>query len=207
MVHLLGVDSGSKRAIAKQAADDLRLAHLPAAAPTCCRPAGASSKHSRGCGSARARCCRSLCTSTPQDADRELAARVAGCSRRISGPVFLETRDAWPQLGRDALTIDVAKPTAAEQEQAWRSVLGADAGEHARAHRRAVHPQSSGHPADRPARCGRRAGDPAASVWEALRPRVAPAPRLARAADRARGHGWDDLVLPDDGEVAAAPDR
>ncbi len=47
----------------------------------------------------------------------------------MSGLVFLDTRESWPQLGRDALTLDVAKPSAAEQEEAWQKALGEEAGQ------------------------------------------------------------------------------
>src|SRR5262249_31895482 len=43
---------------------------------------------------------------------------------RIEGAVFLDTRESWPGLHKPSLTIDVSKPTSAEQAAAWRSALG-----------------------------------------------------------------------------------
>ena len=43
---------------------------------------------------------------------------------RVAGPVFFETREPWSDLGRDSLMLDVAKPTTAEQKDAWTSYLG-----------------------------------------------------------------------------------
>jgi hypothetical protein len=194
VVHLLGVDSGSKRAIAKQTADDLRLEIYRLGADML--PTGWSELE------AFARLWQRESQMLPialyldaQDADRELPV-VSRLLTWISGLVFLETRDAWPQLGRDALTIDVTKPSAAEQEAAWRSVLGADA--------ESVPARIAGQfTLNFPdiQRIGRRVrsqgGDPVASVWEACV--VGSRPRLDSLAQRleVRGHGWDDLVLPE----------
>src|SRR5262249_57345157 len=38
---------------------------------------------------------------------------------RSRGAMFLDAREAWPDLGRDSISLDVAKPTAAEQQAAW----------------------------------------------------------------------------------------
>jgi len=51
---------------------------------------------------------------------------------RSNGIFFVDTRDVSPELnslGRDALTLDIAKPTPAEQQIAWSNALGPDAGE------------------------------------------------------------------------------
>ncbi len=44
---------------------------------------------------------------------------------RTNGAIFLDTRESWPGLGRSNIAVDIAKPTAAEQQTAWQSVLGA----------------------------------------------------------------------------------
>jgi len=43
---------------------------------------------------------------------------------RSNGVFFLDTLDLWPSLNRLAVAIDVNKPTAAEQQTAWRLALG-----------------------------------------------------------------------------------
>lgn len=43
---------------------------------------------------------------------------------RSNGIFFLDTREPWPELDRESATMDVTKPTAAEQQQAWTEVLG-----------------------------------------------------------------------------------
>jgi hypothetical protein len=43
---------------------------------------------------------------------------------RVAGPIFFETREPWGDLGREAILLDVAKPTPAEQQEAWTASLG-----------------------------------------------------------------------------------
>src|SRR5262249_61060741 len=43
---------------------------------------------------------------------------------RSGGAMFLDAREAWRDLGRDSISLDVAKPPAAEQQAAWAEVLG-----------------------------------------------------------------------------------
>lgn len=61
------------------------------------------------------------------ESEKELPA-VGRFLARMSGLVFLDTRDRWSQLGRDALTLDIAKPSPAEQKAAWQQALGEEAG-------------------------------------------------------------------------------
>ena len=46
---------------------------------------------------------------------------------RADGVIFLGTRESWPRLSRPSFSIDVAKPTAAEQQDMWQAVLGEQA--------------------------------------------------------------------------------
>jgi ATPase family associated with various cellular activities (AAA)/Winged helix domain, variant len=48
---------------------------------------------------------------------------------RIEGAVFLDTRESWPGLHKSSVTIDVSKPSSAEQAAAWHSALGLAAGD------------------------------------------------------------------------------
>jgi hypothetical protein len=45
------------------------------------------------------------------------------------GVIFLGTRESWPRLPRASFSIDVAKPTTAEQQTAWLHALGEHAGD------------------------------------------------------------------------------
>ncbi|WNL45680.1 ATP-binding protein [Dyella sp. BiH032] len=60
------------------------------------------------------------------------AAALKRILARVSGPVFLDTREPWPALGGTALSVDVAKPTSIEQRAHWQHALGASAGDHPR---------------------------------------------------------------------------
>jgi hypothetical protein len=48
---------------------------------------------------------------------------------KSTGLTFLDTRETRSGLGRDVLVLDVAKPTPQEQQAAWSTVLGDEAGE------------------------------------------------------------------------------
>jgi hypothetical protein len=43
---------------------------------------------------------------------------------RAEGIFFLSARETWPHLGRANITMEVAKPTKAEQHAAWKAALG-----------------------------------------------------------------------------------
>jgi hypothetical protein len=49
---------------------------------------------------------------------------------RGMGVTFFDTREPWPELGRESVMVDVAKPVPAEQQAAWREALGESAEEH-----------------------------------------------------------------------------
>lgn len=42
---------------------------------------------------------------------------------RLSGVIFLAVREIWPRLGRENFSIELEKPTTAEQQAAWAKVL------------------------------------------------------------------------------------
>jgi hypothetical protein len=59
--------------------------------------------------------------------DRAASPLTAAIQRLFSrnlGLVFLDTREPWPELGRESVTLDVAKPTPEEQRATWQEVLG-----------------------------------------------------------------------------------
>ena len=43
---------------------------------------------------------------------------------RMEGAVFLDARECWPGLHKLTVTVDIAKPSAAEQAATWQSALG-----------------------------------------------------------------------------------
>ncbi|MEY2548627.1 MAG: hypothetical protein QOD64_1209, partial [Verrucomicrobiota bacterium] len=48
---------------------------------------------------------------------------------RTEGLCFVAAREAWPRAGREFLALDIARPTAAEQQSAWTSELASEAPE------------------------------------------------------------------------------
>jgi len=125
VVQLLGVDTASKQLIAQQAAQALGLTvyRLPADA----LPAAGSELE------ILARLYQRESYLLPivlyldaQEHEKDLPA-VSRFLTRMSGLVFLDTRESWPQNGREVLALDIAKPTLAEQAQIWRRILGNEA--------------------------------------------------------------------------------
>ncbi|MFG3055782.1 ATP-binding protein [Kitasatospora sp. NPDC048239] len=54
----------------------------------------------------------------------EASAVVTRLLAQLHGPVFLDSREAWPHLGPGALVVEVAGPTTAEQRAFWAAALG-----------------------------------------------------------------------------------
>src|SRR5262249_42321364 len=116
---------------------------------------------------------------------------------RSRGAMFLDAREAWPDLGRDSISLDVAKPTAAEQQAAWAEVLGEAAADlpaalagkfnSAAATSRAIAADARG---------GAQKGTaPADAVWHMCVSQARPA--LDQLAQRFEPKAsWDDLELP-----------
>lgn len=122
VVHLLGADSASKQAIAQRAAQELgvRVYRLTAdLLPT----AWAELETLARLFQRESQLLPIALYLDAQDVDKEPPA-VNRFLARMSGLVFLDTRESWPQLGREALTLDVFKPSSSEQEAAWRQALG-----------------------------------------------------------------------------------
>jgi hypothetical protein len=117
---------------------------------------------------------------------------------RAGGIVFLDTREVWPGLAEGSLSVDVAKPTSAEQRAAWAAALGNSAGESPdllgaqfnlslgnieRIAQRVLSEPARGEPSvhDR--------------LWDACL--ASTRPRLDMLAQRLEPKAkWDDLVLP-----------
>ncbi len=118
---------------------------------------------------------------------------------RIEGAAFLDVRDTWSGLRKATFSIDVAKPTTAEQAAAWASALGLASGDSPTLLAsqfslgfNAIRQVARDTLADSP-------GNPAAlhdRLWDACLASTRPqldvlARRIPTVAT------WDDIVLPD----------
>lgn len=194
VVHLLGTDTDSKRSIAKRVAHKLRLSiyrlpadMLPTALPELETLARLYQRESKMLPLAL--------YLDAQDTDKELPA-INRLLTRIDGAVFLDTREAWPQLGRDALTLDVVKPTPGEQEEAWQQVLREDGGKGSAL--LASQFNLNLHEIQRAAHAATDHKKPTIDqAWDACL--IASRPRLDSLAQRLelKAQAWDDLVLPE----------
>jgi ATPase family associated with various cellular activities (AAA)/Winged helix domain, variant len=125
---------------------------------------------------------------------------------RSSGLFFLDTRDVRPDVGREAVALDIAKPTPAEQQAAWRHALGRAAGDSpallasqfnlgiAEIERiaQAAAPKVSVSLADAAGDDGQ---SPHRRLWDACL--ATTRPRLEALAQRLEPKAmWDDIVLP-----------
>jgi len=126
-------------------------------------------------------------------------AALSRAMARMGGAIFLDTRDVWPGIPQGSFPMDVAKPTAAEQEASWHAVLGADAGD---APAKLAGQFNLGEPAIQ--QIARQAlameeGDarPASGrVWDGCLAHTRP--RLDQLAQRLEPKAtWQDIVLPD----------
>ena len=64
--------------------------------------------------------------------ERAASPQTAAIQRLFSrgvGLAFLDTREPWPELGRESVTLDIAKPTPDEQRAIWNGVLGGETSE------------------------------------------------------------------------------
>ncbi|MFO0699069.1 MAG: ATP-binding protein [Nitrospira sp.] len=126
VIHLLGTDSTSKRSVAAQAAQMLGLSVYRLAGdvlPT----AWAELETLTRLYQRESVLLPIALYLDAQDSEKELPA-VTRFLARMSGVVFLDTRDSWSQLGREVLALDVTKPSRAEQKDAWQQALGQGAG-------------------------------------------------------------------------------
>ena len=127
-----------------------------------------------------------------------LAAPLRRFLSRSDGLFFLSVREIWPRPGREAVTLDVAKPTLEEQRATWESVLENHAGEgparlagqfnlnlaDIQSIARVTKAESAPGQNSLPER-----------IWESCRTHVRP--RLDALAQRLDPKAtWDDIVLP-----------
>ena len=131
VIQLLGTDAPSKQLVAAHAADALGLhvyrlpaALLPTQAPELETLARLWQRESQLLPLAL------YLDGVASEADAPQAGTNSPVNRllsRIGGVVFVDARDAMPSL-ENSLRVDVAKPTPAEQKEAWAAALGEAAG-------------------------------------------------------------------------------
>lgn len=194
VVHLLGADSAGKLAIARTVSNQLGLELYRIGVDLLPAPLAELESLVR-LWAREARLMPVALYLDAHDSEKDLSA-VQRFLSRTRGLVFLDTRDPWPDPGRDAITIDCAKPTAAEQAEAWAAILGEDAG--------SVPGQLSSQFNLNLRDIGRiarsvtpRGGGLADRLWNACL--LATRPRLDSLAQRLepKEQSWDDLVLAD----------
>jgi hypothetical protein len=202
VIQLLGIDSASKQLVAEQVARALGLHvyRLPAAL----LPTQAHELETLARLWQRESLLLPLALYL-DDVSAEADAPQAGTHSpvhrllaRTGGVIFVDARDVLPGLAEDSLRVDVAKPTATEQKEAWAAALGETAG--------AAPPSlaaqfnlsvASIH------QIARRASSDAAATDSGLHEQLWAAcltstrPRLDTLAQRVEAKAtWEDLVLP-----------
>ncbi len=130
--QLLGSDSQSKLMIARQAVARLGLTLYRMAADTLPTQTADHETFVRLWQRESALLPIALYLDTAQ-LDRASGPQAAAIQRlfsRGSGLIFLDTREPWPDVGRNSVSFDIAKPTPAEQHAAWAEALGAASEDH-----------------------------------------------------------------------------
>jgi len=192
VIHLVGAESAGKQQIASDVASKLSMALY--LMPSVVLPTAPLELETL------ARTWRRDCMLLPiclyidaSDAERD-ALPVTRWLSRSGGLVFLDTRDSWRNLRRAALTVDVDRPTRAEQRELWRTLVNDDglAGVLASQFHLSV---PDIHRAATSAKHGKE-DTVEGRIWTACR--AASRPRLDLLAERLDARAtWDDLVLPD----------
>jgi SpoVK/Ycf46/Vps4 family AAA+-type ATPase len=204
VVELVGSDESSKRAVAAIASAMRNLLLFSAAADAL--PANASELEGLlRLWEREARLMRSALYVEAEGVDATGdAARAAAITRLVehaSGEVILGTRQRWPLSRRAMLSLDVHKPTPAEQREAWKTLLDVDAAALAPAVDRLVGEFDVSVPVIRAAvrearSSGAKGEELGEELWESTRAQSRP--RLDDLAQRivptAR---WKNLVLPE----------
>jgi hypothetical protein len=127
LVQLLGTDSSSKRLIAARAAGELGLGLYRLAAEML-PPQWAELEKLVRLWQRESLLLPVALYLDAHDSERELPS-LNQFVARSGGVLFLDTREPRLDLGRDAVSVDVAKPTATEQRAAWAAALGEAAGD------------------------------------------------------------------------------
>jgi hypothetical protein len=132
VLQLLGADSESKRVVAGAVASRARLALHRLSADALPQQSGDLETFIRLWQRESVLLPIALYVDTSQ-LDHATTGRSSALHRLFTcttGVTFLDTREPWPELGRRSVMVDVAKPTPAEQHDAWRDALGESAAQH-----------------------------------------------------------------------------
>jgi hypothetical protein len=128
IIQLLGVDGASQQLIASQAATalGLHLYRLPTELLPAHRPDvdTLSRLWQRECRLLPLPLYLDLHPSSPTGAPEAPGILIGRFLSQTDGLVFLGTRDGCPGLPAGTLTLDIARPTPREQEDAWSAALG-----------------------------------------------------------------------------------
>ena len=132
--------------------------------------------------------------------DAHAMATISRIAERTQGAVFLSVREVWRPLRRPVLTLEVRKPTPAEQKSVWSEALGAtvpDAGIESLTGQFNLSVSAIRSSAMAGISAASAGGELTRSVWDASRSQARP--HLDDLAQRIEpSAGWDDLVLPDE---------
>ena len=125
IVQLLGSDSISKQLVAAHAAAALGRHVYRLAAESLPPQAGELETLARLWQRESSFCRWSLYLDAEEvdSASQEHNAPLQRFLSRADGVLFLGMRESWPRLARESVSIDVAKPTAAEQRATWAQML------------------------------------------------------------------------------------
>jgi len=122
VVHLLGADSAGKRSVAAHVARSLGVTLYRL--PTDLLPTAWAEQETLARLYERESCLLPVALYLDsQDSDQELPS-LNRFLKRLSSLVFLDTRESRILTGRDMVAIAVARPSMAEQADAWQGVLG-----------------------------------------------------------------------------------
>ena len=199
IVQLLGVDGASKQLVARSVADELGLRVYRIGAEVV--PTALADQETL------LRLWQRECALLPlalyveaTDVDRPgpSGAALQRVLDRAGGLVFLDVREPWPRVGRDALPVDIAKPTPAEQRAIWIDALGegyADAAARVAVHFDLDATSIHGAASTALALMQSTSGPLPAILWTQCLARARPVlDQLAQPVE-AKAH-WDDLELP-----------
>ena len=202
VIQLCGADESAKRSIAAAACASIGLRlfglaaeHLPAGAVEF---EGLQRLWEREAALAPGALC--VCADTLDRSDPRAVSQTSRLLERVRGPVILTARDRWRPIRRATRTLEVNKPTRAEQRALWEGLL-ANADEPANGCITRLVSQFNLNRASieasvQEALSAETTGSElAARLWDAGRAQARP--RLEDLAQRIEPvAGWNDLVLP-----------
>ncbi|MGY6275046.1 ATP-binding protein [Methylomonas sp. MgM2] len=122
-VQLLGTDSESKREIAKATAQALGLQLFPILAGSLPLASADMESLTRLWQRESYLMPFALYLDCADDHENHAAVATQSFAARLNGLVFVDTREIHAKLGSDTMAFDVAKPSTAEQQTAWQTLV------------------------------------------------------------------------------------